>query len=1246
MLNARARAALGIRAAAPADDELDENCCPFCGAVGIVSPTDMTKHAKKHRLADRRNVVAPHSKHFEKIGWCTFQQCNVVCIFGQSFDSHCGKHWRGEGQLERGDKSNFLYLSEFLLANAAPRAQILAQDAIEPQVNENVDFNFNYVPNLIGWAQPNAEAAVEVELEMEEARPEVEEEQVDEAEEELVNANAQGVPVPVDDDEAIVVAGWILPHGFNGNQLVELEKFFNKGFYRIHHTWVNPLRELSTQLLIAMREELQPVKQRLHSLAFFMLGGMMRAFQVLKRPKPLVFLRGALVGGVNRTEYVINMAWSNYANVMRQLANDRVQTEYNTLSTRKRKYKRSIERLFSDGRLSTATTLLDEAARSLDVERAAAAPITNAVMRTELRRLNPLRDEEKDGFEFVVPIPPPANPPPVPPAPDPDGFHAPAAPTALVITHEVVREVIKELPKGSANGPSGWTCGVIHRLYAGDSGPLRPHHEALAKLFTKIASGCVSSEFWVNSRAVLIPKDSGGYRPLGIGETWYRILGRCILKVVGSNVGSQLAPYQLGCGIRGGCEIAARLSQIFLDTDPNHVLVKTDFKNAFNLTPRRKIHEGLVRYCPLLLPWFQWAYGGTTLLVNSKGEGVGTSETGCRQGDPLAALMFCVAIHGAILEINEWLQDAYAQRSNGVIPPFETGPGKIVAYMDDCTITVSRDLAPGLCQAIEEICNRVGLVLNIGKCRLLGPALNLIGEDVILPFGRKPDGETVLGNPVGTVEFRIAECRRMVEEATKCLPMIKTLEISPSVAFSLVKQCINMRVSYLTRVMDTLALQQLKLFDELIDGVLRQIAQHFPEEEVIPSAVEGADPVNQLGLFAALRSLPIAEGGLGVHRHSWIAGQVGCIKSRIMLKDFLADQEYFEEYRGWVGPVVDVGTSGCPLPLGEAEGDVIEDEEADSNLFFGEGGSEALNRAAKDQFLSAAGLITSYIRNHIDVARAAMFISSSFTGSGRWLTPQPGFGVPPHLSLDEKEYIVAFRQRLLLDPLEGRMAVENTQFHCNCGAPLDYHTPFHLGDCPLGKYYTLKRHDVCRRVVRAFLQNRVPEMRFVNEPLVHVAREGGGRVRRRERGDLMLILPISERQIIVDFAVCNPAARTYTNIAAGATRSACRAREDGKILEYAETLEAIRGDFVPFAVEVTGRIGERAARLILDIVSNPLYITLRAEEAFRRTCPLIRLQSNLCTAIAKVNAQMVRERLRLVTQREPTEEAHVVGVLA
>jgi len=244
-----------------------------------------------------------------------------------------------------------------------------------------------------------------------------------------------------------------------------------------------------------------------------------------------------------------------------------------------------IENLYADGRLTAAMRSVEQATDTLNnpLQNDNHTPLTVAETTALILRLNPVAN----AMDLI-----------------PDVTNDPEI-VAIEFTVDQITQVLQKLPKGSSNGFSSWTYAVIRQLYIPPKDLSNPavtnkHLSIIAKLFTRLVSGELPSQHWTTSRAVLIPKPDNGFRPLGIGESWYRFLNRTILFVVGADTGAQLLPYQLGCGIQGGSEISARLAQMVLDTHATYVLIKTDFKNAFNLTPRSKIYEGLRTYCPQL----------------------------------------------------------------------------------------------------------------------------------------------------------------------------------------------------------------------------------------------------------------------------------------------------------------------------------------------------------------------------------------------------------------------------------------------------------------------------------------------------------------------------------------------------------------------------------------------------------------------------------------------------------------------
>jgi hypothetical protein len=141
------------------------------------------------------------------------------------------------------------------------------------------------------------------------------------------------------------------------------------------------------------------------------------------------------------------------------------------------------------------------------------------------------------------------------------------------------------------------------------------------------------------------------------------------------------------------------MAQVFLDAHPEHVLIKTDFKNSFNLTPRNLMLAGLHNsFCPRLIPWFRRAYREASPLVDGQGRVVGSNELGCRQGDPsLAALLFCVAIQNSFVAATTRLQQEFhattCSEDDQVAMRELRRPGCVLAYMDDCTVTIPVYLA-------------------------------------------------------------------------------------------------------------------------------------------------------------------------------------------------------------------------------------------------------------------------------------------------------------------------------------------------------------------------------------------------------------------------------------------------------------------------------------------------------------------------------------------------------------------------
>jgi hypothetical protein len=179
---------------------------------------------------------------------------------------------------------------------------------------------------------------------------------------------------------------------------------------------------------------------------------------------------------------------------------------------------KSIERLVRESRLGPANVLLDRLQRLLaELPTSSSGPTAEETIRI-LSSLHPAATED-DAFTSEQ--------------------HAQiATSTAIQIPALVIPRLLAQLPNGSAAGVSGWTYGLIKSLFLADDEEVSSScSEAISLLLSRILSGSLTSDLWLPVRSVLIPKQSGGYRPLGIGEAWYRMAGRAALLCLGPSVG-------------------------------------------------------------------------------------------------------------------------------------------------------------------------------------------------------------------------------------------------------------------------------------------------------------------------------------------------------------------------------------------------------------------------------------------------------------------------------------------------------------------------------------------------------------------------------------------------------------------------------------------------------------------------------------------------------------------------------------
>jgi len=658
----------------------------------------------------------------------------------------------------------------------------------------------------------------------------------------------------------------------------------------MHEAWKNGLRVVSEKLLNRIGSTRQV--PTLHAeAAFLILPGLIRLLNELKSPCPVDFIRSCsgiedaqLSASILHKAKEIQVMKEKRRAIMASRRKNGAKPKHKLSSKKGRKQlMRRMEKLSAVGRLSTSTKMVDQAHKAIvhgDGEaRSADFGLTAVEIQEVIAALYPAGRAEDDLEAVDTPS------------------TQPKLVEAIDFDADIVREVIKRLPKGSAHGSSPWTYSWIQKLFGGTDNALARYHSAIGSFFRKMKEGKLDMNLWTCSRAVLIPKaEEGKWRPIGIGESWYRMFGRAVLFELGRDeFADKFTPLQFGVCVQGGCEYVARMAQLSLDHRPGHVLLKTDFKNAFNLIPRQLILKGLREMCPALIPFFKWAYGKPSKLINSQGVTVGESATGCKQGDPLSALFFCAAIHPTLKDIDSMLVDEYYLGDPNKREDLfyevdddkrleDLGPRPLcMAYMDDMNLSVPWQLALPVSANLKGLFKEVGLELNDDKCRIVGPNGRKIqqrceDEGRIAPYQFEFSGSVVLGNPVGEAAYRREKVMEMCKEATASLKTLTGIHLSSCTVFNLIKFCYNPRASFLARVQDPeVFIDGLLYFDGEIDAAIARTAGHD-----LGGDLETLEFVRKRARLATIRSLPTEWGGLGVGRHSWVSGDVACHKSRNM----------------------------------------------------------------------------------------------------------------------------------------------------------------------------------------------------------------------------------------------------------------------------------------------------------------------------------------------------------------------------
>ncbi|CAI5963220.1 unnamed protein product, partial [Closterium sp. NIES-65] len=237
----------------------------------------------------------------------------------------------------------------------------------------------------------------------------------------------------------------------------------------------------------------------------------------------------------------------------------------------------------------------------------------------------------------------------------------PEKPTKWVLKQEVLARALRESPRGSAGGPTGWRMDFLRELFThpGDLKLLGAWLQAAAR--GDVGQGV--AQWWTSSSLVALEKPGGGVRPIAVGEVFPRLLARCLAVDYHDAIIRHLKPKgQFGAGARNGAETVIHGVRAALKANPTWGVLQIDVKNAFNSVCRQALFKELVKGPFVgMTPFLRTLYGSPSPLLYRADATRHTlwSRTGVRQGDPLGPFLYALAQQPALEAVKAAHRDVF-----------------------------------------------------------------------------------------------------------------------------------------------------------------------------------------------------------------------------------------------------------------------------------------------------------------------------------------------------------------------------------------------------------------------------------------------------------------------------------------------------------------------------------------------------------------------------------------------------------
>ena len=360
--------------------------------------------------------------------------------------------------------------------------------------------------------------------------------------------------------------------------------------------------------------------------------------------------------------------------------------------------------------------------------------------------------------------------------------------------------------------------------------------EQIANLTRKIASEIVdpsSIEALTACRLIALNKNPG-VRPIGIGETLRRIMGKSISWTLKDEIQEAAGPLQMATGLKNGAEAAIHSMREIFACENTDAVILVDAENAFNSLNRETALHNIQITCPHMSTVVINTYRKASRMVLFGAKDIMSVE-GTTQGDNLSMSLYALGLTPMIRDLGSMTPNV-----------------KQVWLADDATGAGNLADLKKWWLALTELGNKYGYYVNASKSWIIvknEETLNrakILFEDTEIKY--TTEGKRHLGAALGSENFKQQYVSDKVKDWCEELDKLSEFALSqPQAVYAAFIHGEQHKFSYFLRTIPEMENFMIDVDSKIENTLLPAIL----DEKISPTERE-------------LYSLPTRLGGLGI----------------------------------------------------------------------------------------------------------------------------------------------------------------------------------------------------------------------------------------------------------------------------------------------------------------------------------------------------------------------------------------------